>query len=84
MFFNALFAGLLSFGVNLPFGYIREGMKKFSIGWFLAVHFPVPFVFLVRVGSDLSYWYIPLLLVSSILGQFIGGKYRSKRVSPGS
>lgn len=84
MLLDALFASLFSFGVNLPFGYLRAGTKKFSLRWFLAVHFPVPFVFLVRIGTDLSYWYIPLFLVVSILGQFVGGKYRSKRDMAGT
>ena len=33
--------------LNLPFGYWRAGVARFSRGWFLAVHVPVPFVILI-------------------------------------
>jgi hypothetical protein len=34
---------LLTFGVNLPFGYWRANVKKFSLHWILAIHIPVVF-----------------------------------------
>jgi len=32
------------FLLNLPFGYWRQNVRKFSFQWFLAVHLPVRFV----------------------------------------
>ena len=34
--------------INLPFGYWREGVRKFSAAWFVAVHAAVPLVILGR------------------------------------
>jgi len=62
--------------VNLPFGYLRGGLKKFSPCWFLAIHAPVPLVILIRDfhGLELSWSLAPFLLGSFFLGQFAGRK----------
>jgi hypothetical protein len=61
--------------VNLPFGYWRSSVKKFSPKWFLAVHLPIPFVigfrFLFSLGFQL-YTY-PFLVGAFFTGQWIGG-----------
>ena len=40
--------------VNLPFGYWRVGLRRFSVPWFLAVHAPVPLVIGIRVLAGLG------------------------------
>jgi len=65
---------LLVFLINLP--YIRGNAKKFSKKWIMAIHIPVPFVFLMRVFSGLNYTVIPLLVLSDIAGQIAGAKLR--------
>ena len=40
------------FFLNLPFGFWRAGVRKFSLPWFLAVHAPIPLVVGLRLGSD--------------------------------
>lgn len=67
---------LLVFLLNLPFGYIRGNAKKFSRKWMMAIHIPVPFVFLMRILSGLNYTVIPLLVISDIAGQIAGAKLR--------
>jgi hypothetical protein len=67
---------LLVFLLNLPFGYIRGNEKKFSRKWMMAIHIPVPFVFLMRIFSGLNYTVIPLLVLSDIAGQIAGAKLR--------
>ncbi len=42
-------------------------------------HIPVPFVFLMRILSGLNWTVIPLLVLSDIIGQIIGGKLRTLR-----
>src|SRR5659263_785439 len=39
--------------LNLPFGYYRAGDRKFSIQCFLAIHLPVPLIFIIRITSCL-------------------------------
>lgn len=64
--------------LNLPFGYWRAGTVRFSRGWFLAVHLPVPFVIALRVFSGLG-WHLasfPVIIGAFFLGQFLGGRLR--------
>jgi len=67
---------LIVFLINLPFGYVRSNAAKFSRQWMMAVHVPVPFVFLLRILSGLNWTAIPLLVLSDIAGQIAGGKLR--------
>ncbi len=70
---------LLVFLINLPFGYWRFSAPKFSRHWMMAVHIPVPFVFLLRILSGFGWNVIPLLVLSFAAGQFIGGNLRKIR-----
>lgn len=65
---------LIVFIINLPFGYVRSRSKKFSKRWIVAVHIPIPFVFLLRVISGFNWTVIPFVILSDIAGQIIGGK----------
>jgi hypothetical protein len=47
----------------------------------MAVHVPIPFVFLMRIFSGISITVIPLAILSAIIGQIIGGKLRRKYAS---
>ncbi len=67
--------------LNLPFGYLRAGSKKLSFKWFLYIHIPIPFLFLLRTYAGVTYKYIPVLAIGAILGQFIGGRLNPNRVS---
>ena len=68
---------LIVFLINLPFGYIRSRSAKFSRKWMMAIHVPVPFVFLLRILSGLNWTVIPLLVLSDVAGQIVGGKLNS-------
>jgi hypothetical protein len=62
--------------VNLPFGYWRGKLRKFSFWWFAAIHAPVPLVIMIRKFHDLELSWIlaPYLLGSFFIGQFLGRK----------
>lgn len=62
--------------LNLPFGYWRRNTKKFSKEWALAIHLPVPVVFLMRVLAGVPILHIPLFVLAFFLGQFSGGRIR--------
>lgn len=68
---------LMVFLINLPFGYWRHKANRFSKQWIMAVHIPVPFVFLLRISSGFGWNVIPLLMISDFLGQFAGGRIRN-------
>lgn len=63
--------------VNLPFGYLRQKSRKYSLKWFLYIHLPVPLIILARLLSHIDFKYIPLFLAAGVVGQFCGGKLES-------
>ncbi len=67
--------------LNLPFGWWREGVRKFSWRWFLAVHAPIPLVVALRLASGLGFqWYTyPFLVAGFFGGQLLGGRLRRRR-----
>ncbi len=64
--------------VNLPFGFWRAGVRRFTLPWFVAVHAPVPVVIGLRVLAGLGWRLstVPILVAAFLTGQFIGGRLR--------
>ena len=60
--------------VTLPFGFYRAYTRKMSLRWFLAIHLPVPLVFLARYESHLSYKFIPFTCLAFAAAQILGGR----------
>lgn len=73
---------LLSFAfvVNLPFGFWREGVAKFSFAWFVAVHAAVPLIIGFRLLFDIPFeWTIlPFAVLAYFAGQTIGARMRRR------
>jgi hypothetical protein len=65
---------IITFVLNLFFGYFRARERKFSFKWFLCIHLPIPLVAFARLYSHLDYGVIPIFLVVAVAGQIIGGK----------
>lgn len=59
------------FAANVPFGYWRGNVRKFSWQWLLAIHIPVAFSLLLRLTSQLSF--DPVTVVAMVLA-FFGGQ----------
>jgi hypothetical protein len=64
------------FATNLPFGYWRAHVRRFSWQWFLSIHLPVPLVIALRLFSGIGWEPItfPVLIVAFFAGQFLGGR----------
>lgn len=62
--------------VNLPFGWWRAGLRKFSPAWFVAVHAPVPLAVGLRwlAGLGFRWELLPLFLAAYFGGQYLGGR----------
>ncbi len=73
-----LFAAGVVTALNLPFGFWRAGLHRFTLRWIVAVHAPVPLVVFVRVASGLGWHLItfPVLVGAFFAGQFVGGRLR--------
>jgi hypothetical protein len=69
-------AAVIIFIFNIPFGYWRANVRKFSMQWALAVHIPVPFVIAIRLLSGIGFAFItyPVIVGAFFLGQFTGSK----------
>lgn len=80
-YINLTIVTILVFVLNIPFGFWRASVKKFSWKWFLAVHLPIPFVVLLRFGFGLGFQFYtyPFLIAGFFIGQMIGAKYYKKR-----
>jgi hypothetical protein len=65
---------VLTFVLNLFFGYFRAKARKYSLKWFLYIHLPIPVIIVARVTSGLDIRYIPLFILAAVLGQLSGGK----------
>jgi len=68
--------------VNVPFGYWRAGVGKFSVGWFVAVHAAVPLIVLCRwvLGVPFRLATLPVIVAAYFGGQLIGSRIRRSRV----
>lgn len=65
---------LFVFLINLPFGYWRGKNVRFSRQWMLAIHLPIPLIFVLRTVSGIGLRYVPFLVVFFALGQFTGAR----------
>ncbi|MEK6790856.1 MAG: hypothetical protein AABY45_04045 [Deltaproteobacteria bacterium] len=63
-----------AFLLNLPFGYLRYRTKRLSLKWFLYIHLPIPFIYILRTIAGVGYQIIPIIAVGAIIGQLIGGR----------
>ncbi len=65
--------------LNLPFGFWRAGVRKFSPAWFVAVHAPVPLIVGMRLAAGVG-WKLstfPVLVAAFFGGQLLGSRIRS-------
>jgi pilus assembly protein TadC len=71
---HVLLVAVLTFLVNIPFGYWRAKTKKLSKEWFLAVHLPVPLIVVFRLlfGVHLNIPTFIVFVVAFFLGQRTG------------
>lgn len=72
---------LMVFLLNLPFGYWRQGVKKFSLQWALAIHVPIPIVIALRFGFHLGFqlYTYPFMVGAFFFGQWSGARFRKKK-----
>ena len=76
MFAKLFLLSVFIFLLNVPFGYWRANVKKFSKQWALAIHLPIPFVIAIRIFSNVGFGIETYVFFVSafFLGQFAGKK----------
>ncbi|WP_421918037.1 hypothetical protein [Marinifilum sp.] len=75
---NLILAALATYVLNIPFGFVRQAFKKYSLMWFISIHAPIPFVVLFRhlFGLGFELYTYPIMLTAFFLGQLTGKKIR--------
>jgi len=71
--------GAAALAANVPLGYLREGKRKYSLGWFVYIHLSIPLVAFLRISSHLTPWVIPVFVLCAVAGQLAGGRIRQAR-----
>jgi cytochrome b561 len=82
---SLLLASLLTFIINIPFGFWRSNRRRYSLSWFLAIHVPVPIIIFLRFYLDIGFhWSTYLFLVTAFFaGQYMGtfiNRLRGKKI----
>lgn len=74
-----LWESLMVFIVNIPFGYWRINVKKFSLQWILAIHIPVFIVIALRLLTPIGFaWHTYFFMIGAFfLGQKTGSLFNS-------
>ncbi len=70
-----------AFLLNLPCGAWRVRSRKMTLSWFLSIHAPIPFAFLLRRLLELPFLYIAVTLLFAVAGQLAGGRLFPTRTS---
>ena len=70
---------LTAFLVNIPFGYLRQGTKKFSVAWFVWVHASIPLIIYLRISLGTSKMFIPAAIAIAVCGQWAGSRLRAAK-----
>jgi uncharacterized membrane protein AbrB (regulator of aidB expression) len=80
---NIVIAAVLIIFINIPFGYWRADVKRFSAQWISAIHIPVLIAVLLRIYTNIGFelYTYPILVAAYFLGQFIGSKIYIRRVA---
>ena len=80
-----LLFGLIALAIimNIPLGFLRQAVQKFSFAWYFYIHISIPLIIYLRIKSGYSWKFIPLTLAGTIVGQIIGGRMRRKRDANG-
>ncbi len=67
---------VLTFVINILFGYWRAATEKLTLEWFLSVHLPIPVIYGLRMIYEVPVSHIPVFVVAYFLGQLSGSKIR--------
>lgn len=71
---EAIYISIITFLINIPFGILRNKHNPYTIMWFVYIHLPIPLIFFMRHYTNISYLFIPLFVLTAMLGQFVGGR----------
>ncbi len=70
----AVIVTVIIFILNIPFGYWRAQVRRFSFQWFASIHLPIPAIVFLRHYSGVGFalYTYPLFVGAFFLGQYSG------------
>jgi len=80
---NFILLTVFVFVINIPFGYWRANVRKFSLQFLLAIHFPILFIVAFRILSGSGFEILTFLFTvpTFFLGQLAGSRlYLSRKL----
>ncbi|MDR3665534.1 MAG: hypothetical protein P4L35_01705 [Ignavibacteriaceae bacterium] len=79
---NLILVVIIIYVLNIPFGYWRQNVRKFSLQWALSIHLPIPVIIIIRIYSGIGFKFItyPVLVAAFALGQLTGSLIYKSRV----
>lgn len=66
--------------LNTPCGAWREHCKKFSLGWFFAVHATIPFIAMLRKAVIMPKYAMVFTICAAVAGQALGARLERQRM----
>jgi hypothetical protein len=81
---NIILLTLFAFLINIPFGYWRANVRKFSLQFLLAIHLPVLFIITFRLLSASGFEFTTFFFTvpAFFLGQLAGSRiYLSRKIN---
>jgi hypothetical protein len=75
---------LVTFTINILFGFWRAFQRFFSLKWFLAIHIPIIIIIILRFVSDVGFkpitflYIVPAYIFGQWTGRIIGGIVRRR------
>ena len=80
MTISLMLVAAATFLLNLPMGYWREGVRKFSWQWIVAIHAMVPVIIVLRklAHVDFAWWNLLITVPCYFGGQFLGSRLRRR------
>lgn len=75
MLFKIIIFYLITFLINIPFGFLRSKVKKLSFLWFVYIHTPVIFIIVFRKLIEVkTFWWVYVIeIIFFFAGQRFGG-----------
>ena len=74
MVMNNVYIIMAALATNLYFGYLRGRFNRFSFGWVVCIHAPIPVIVYIRIVTHITWILIPLFFIVAVIGQVVGGK----------
>jgi len=59
---------------------MRKATTRFSVRWFVLIHFSIPFLIALRYHLNFGWGVVPFSFAFAVAGQFLGAFIRKRNV----